>query len=94
MRLEDLSQLPTLEPTSLGFFQITDFKDSRISLIKPHQPVFVDQADSGRVQISDEYTNVVVVGKFPEVLSKYRERFLLCIKNNPGIAPGVKITTD
>lgn len=80
---------PTFVKQSDGTFTLTELNASGFGLRQSINPVFEDKLPDGRVQISDDYSNVVVMGRNPTARISYRDRLVQAAITSPEALPQI-----
>ena len=80
---------PIIVPGPDGAYTLTRITDPNFHLKEKLYPVFVDRLPDGRIQISDDYSNAMAVGKPPKVLLAYQERLLEAARLSPEAIPQI-----
>lgn len=85
---------PKLVREQDGTFTLTQLNVPGFKLRRPINPVFEDTLPGGRVQISDEYSNVVVIGQNPAARISYRNRLVNAASTSPEAIPQIARTSE
>lgn len=85
---------PIFLETADGSYIITRLNQPGFKLKKPFGPVYVDPVDIiGKVQISDEQSNVVKIGYRPDVLIQYVKSLTEASVYSPEALPQIRRVT-
>lgn len=80
---------PIILPGPDGAHTLTRLSDPNYTLTRPLHPVYIDELPDGRIQVSDEYSNVSAIGSKPEVFEAYQKRLVRAAELSPEAIPQI-----